>query len=60
MSDITMCTGAYCPLKTECYRFLAAPSHWQSFFAKPPWDEENKTCEMFWPIKKEDDIQDAI
>ncbi len=37
MPDITMCSGANCPLKDECYRYTAEPSKFrQSYFMNPP------------------------
>lgn len=50
MSDITMCNGADCPKKNECYRFLATPSEYrQSYFITPPI--ENGKCDEFWNAK---------
>ncbi len=32
MPDIAMCKNETCPLKNECYRFIAIPDeHWQSY-----------------------------
>ncbi len=53
MSDITKCSGVDCPLKSECYRFLApADEYWQSFFTEVPYDKEEKSCKEFWNVKE--------
>jgi hypothetical protein len=37
MPDISMCTGASCAQRNECYRARAIPSeHRQSYFTTPP------------------------
>lgn len=55
--DITMCFGAYCPIKETCYRYTATSSEWrQSFFVESPIKEDN-TCEYFmeiWDKPKQD------
>lgn len=51
MPDIAMCKGTDCPLKNECYRFLATPSEYrQSYFVIPPI--ENGECQEFWNVKE--------
>lgn len=52
MPDITMCKGTKCPLKKDCYRFLAKPDSWQSFFAKVPFNKKLKECEFYWKVAK--------
>ena len=54
MPDITMCPGKDCPLKETCYRYKAKPSDYQSYFAEPPYKEENEheKCEYYWEIKE--------
>jgi hypothetical protein len=32
MADISKCRGNDCPLRNKCYRYLAIPSRWQSYF----------------------------
>jgi hypothetical protein len=50
MPDIAMCKGTDCPMKNECYRFLATPSEFrQSYFVIPPI--ENGVCQEFWDAK---------
>ncbi len=46
MADISKCRGIDCPLKERCYRFLALPSRWQSYFHGESGLSEDKTkCE---------------
>jgi hypothetical protein len=52
MPDIAMCKGTDCPLKNECYRFLATPSEYrQSYFVIPPI--ENGECQEFWNAREQ-------
>jgi hypothetical protein len=55
MPDITMCKGAGCPKKENCYRYTATPSpHWQSWFMNVPWEKEKPNeCHMYCPVKEE-------
>jgi hypothetical protein len=48
-----MCSGKDCPLKENCYRVMATPSGYQSYFINPPYDYEDKDCSYHWPIKHE-------
>ncbi len=51
MPDIAMCKGTDCPLKNECYRFLATPSEYrQSYFVTPPIEDEK--CIEFWNARE--------
>ena len=53
MSDITKCTGMFCPVKESCYRFTAKANElWQAYFSVPPF--ENSTCKMYWGEHSED------
>ena len=48
MSDITKCTGTNCPLRFDCWRFLATTNEFrQTFFREVPIDENGK-CEYYW------------
>lgn len=49
MPDITMCKGGDCPLKENCYRYLAEPCEYQSYFMEAPFD--NSKCEHYWEIE---------
>jgi hypothetical protein len=51
MLDITKCRGTGCVLKNECYRYTAKPDKMQSFFVKPPLEDDG-TCGYFWRKKK--------
>jgi len=47
MADITMCSGQGCPMKEQCYRFMAIPNIYrQSYFFNPPIKSDG-TCENF-------------
>ena len=50
MPDITMCRGEkdekICPNRDKCYRYIANPSKWQSYFATTP--DFEPVCEHFW------------
>lgn len=50
MADITKCKGTNCPLKKDCYRFIANSSERQSWFFNVPYDFKNKKCEYFYKI----------
>jgi hypothetical protein len=48
MPDITMCVGGECPIKEDCYRFIAEPNpYWQSYFENVPYDFEKKDCNYY-------------
>jgi len=47
MPDITKCEGTDCPLKENCYRFIATDSEYrQSYFETPPIKDGK--CDEFW------------
>ena len=50
MPDITMCKDNKCPKKETCYRFKAAPSHYQSYFLDTP--REGKDCKLYIEVKE--------
>jgi hypothetical protein len=50
MPDIAMCNGDDCPVKENCWRYLAPPDRFQSYFAAPPRNEEG--CEYFWDVNE--------
>lgn len=59
MPDISMCKGGECPLKENCYRYLATPSEYlQSYLSNPPYNEEKKECEYYWDNKLYNQIKD--
>ena len=45
-----MCNGKQCPVKNSCYRYIAKPSQWQSYFTETPYDFEKEECEYIWYI----------
>ena len=54
MPDITMCTGKDCPIAETCYRFIAKPGYWQSWFLEVPYDHEKEECdELYERYEKE-------
>lgn len=48
MPDISKCNGIDCPLKNNCYRYIAIASEYQAYFMHPPYDEEKNECKYFW------------
>lgn len=51
MPDITMCTGGDCPLKLNCYRFMAVPNEfWQSYMA-PKYIFNRESCYFYEELK---------
>lgn len=64
MPDITMCNGTECPMKYECYRYLAEPNPYrQSYFMSAPCymlsvDGSNEICcECFSPVRSGDVVK---
>lgn len=55
MPDITMCDDAECPNSNQCYRFLAKPSSWQSYFVGSPRENNVTECDHFW-LHRESEI----
>lgn len=52
MVDICKCKGGSCPKKEQCYRYTAlSDAIAQSYFMKPPWNEEKQECKYFYAIK---------
>jgi hypothetical protein len=54
MSDITMCEGIDCPIRSHCYRFKAIPEDYQHYFIETPYEYDY--CEKFISYKDEIDI----
>lgn len=48
--DYTLCNGDNCPIKKTCYRFLAEPDKYQSYFSKSP--NKGKKCNYYWKYKE--------
>ena len=48
MADITKCKGIGCPLKEECYRFIATPNDFrQSYFDFIPYHHKRNECDFY-------------
>ena len=54
MSDITMCEGIDCPIRSHCYRFKAIPEDYQHYFIKTPYEYDY--CDKFISTKEEEDL----
>lgn|GEM_PF-1583820 len=51
MVDLDKCSGEGCPLKENCYRYLAPSSFIrQAYFMKPPF--EGDSCNQFMTVQK--------
>ena len=50
MPDIAMCKGDECPVKENCWRYMAPADRWQSYFGTPPFNEDG--CEYFWDMNE--------
>jgi hypothetical protein len=56
MPDISMCHGwndlGECPDRHSCYRHIAKPSKWQTYFKQAPFRKTEMPnvieCEYFW------------
>lgn len=46
MTDITMCRDGECPFRESCFRYLATPSGWQSYFDSSPREPDGR-CAYF-------------
>jgi hypothetical protein len=49
-TDITLCSGAHCPLRGRCYRFRLEAHGRQDMFATPPLDPVAGTCVALWDL----------
>ena len=51
MADITKCKGANCPMKQNCYRYIAKEDEfYQAYFTEVPL--KNNECDMYWHTTK--------
>jgi len=50
MPDIACCKGDGCPIKEDCWRYMAPTDRFQSYLATPPYTEEG--CEYFWDMNE--------
>jgi hypothetical protein len=66
LPDITMCKGGKCPFQQKCWRFLACPIIYQSYFEKVPYNEKSKSCDYFWLFeskwgnKRKNDLENSF
>jgi hypothetical protein len=52
-ADITKCGDTTCKAYEKCYRAQAKDNDlWQSYYSGSPRQDDNKSCDMFWPIDK--------
>ena len=51
MADITMCSGKGCPVASNCYRYTAKASNYQSYFSDVPFN--GSSCDMYWGENEE-------
>lgn len=50
MPDICMCDNDNCPRKLTCYRYVAVPDTYQSYFSEDP-REEDGSCKHYYDIE---------
>jgi hypothetical protein len=50
MADYAMCKGDECPVKEDCWRYMAPSGIWQTYLATPPHTEEG--CDYFWDMNE--------
>jgi hypothetical protein len=55
MADITMCQNEDCPVKDTCFRYLATPSQYQSFYV---FDKDTKEpCDWYWECTDDKELE---
>ena len=58
MPDITMCDNDRCPMRNNCYRFIAVPTpNWQSFAHYEPIDG---LCDHLLPVTRKDETGETL
>lgn len=60
MSDLTLCPGGDCPLRSRCYRFRAVAYGRQDSFGAPPWSAATGTCDSFFDVERLMPTEDAV
>lgn len=53
MSDVVMCEGEGCPIRSKCYRYTAMPDYYQYYFIETPFEFDY--CDKFISAKEEKD-----
>lgn len=56
MPDISMCTAHSCPLKTECYRYMAKPNPFRQAYSNFSYNEK-EGCDDFWQMENSKEIE---
>ena len=56
MPDISMCTAHSCPLKTECYRYMAEPNPFRQAYSNFSYNEK-EGCDDFWQMENSKEIE---
>jgi len=51
MPDISMCANGGCPLRHECYRFMAKPNEYRQTYAQFAPNPDGETCDYFWGVQ---------
>lgn len=54
MVDLAMCKNEDCPVKKSCYRYLAKPDSYQSYFTGIKATEEG--CDVYWKVSSEEEV----
>lgn len=52
MPDISMCENKDCPLRNDCYRFIAEPNPYRQAYARFKFAvvDGKPTCDNYWPV----------
>lgn len=48
MTDISMCNNPNCNIKDFCFRHLATPSKYQTYFIVDKCVDNSDDCDEFW------------
>jgi len=61
MVDITMCKADECPLRENCFRYLAKAADYQAYFILKPEEidkvKQTEKCNEFWPVSSEKEVE---
>lgn len=52
MPDITQCADDECPRHKNCYRYMATPDEFQSFFGERVMNEDG-SCDYYWSLAEQ-------
>lgn len=57
MADITMCNNEDCPLKRQCFRYMAKVNpYWQPYYVMDELSPVGYDCIHLWEFKDEDEL----